>query len=494
MANSLTISVGLISNELNKGLQDVNNEIGQSTKSWKEKFGNISAEMTKVGGTLTGIGAAITAPLGLAVKAAEDERQAQALLAQQLQNVGVAYADVKDQIEANISATMRKTGVSDDQQREALGKLLLVTNDYEKAMKLLPTTLDLAASAQMDTTTAAQLLGRVMEGDTGVLSRYGIKLDEFVTSTKDMSAEEILLRAQVDGLTIAEGKLIDTNGALAAIQERVNGAAEAAASPFEILKGEMGNLSESIGTMLLPILTELLHKYIMPLIDKITEWIAEHPQLAKAIVMVVGAIGALAAAVGPILLMLPMLMTGMHLLLGPIGLVALAIMGIIALAVLVKTHWEGISGFFAKLWEDIKNVFKDAINFLIGLIESWANFYINAINFVIGALNKIQVTIPDWVPGIGGKSFGINIPLIPEVSLPRLKMGGIVASPTIAMIGEAGPEAVVPLSGSNMGSNITINLYTDAIMGNETEARRFARKIAEYIRENNRLQTYGRSA
>jgi len=68
------------------------------------------------------------------------------------------------------------------------------------------------------------------------------------------------------------------------------------------------------------------------------------------------------------------------------------------------------------------------------------NLIIDGINAVIRALNSISIDIPDWVPIFGGKTFGINIPLI-----PKLARGAIVTSPTLAMIGERGPEAVVPL-------------------------------------------------
>lgn len=65
---------------------------------------------------------------------------------------------------------------------------------------------------------------------------------------------------------------------------------------------------------------------------------------------------------------------------------------------------------------------------------------IDALNFLIDAVNTLSFDIPDWVPGIGGKHFGFDIPQI-----PYLAKGGIVDKPTTAMIGEAGAEAIVPL-------------------------------------------------
>ena len=68
-------------------------------------------------------------------------------------------------------------------------------------------------------------------------------------------------------------------------------------------------------------------------------------------------------------------------------------------------------------------------------------------------LGKFKIKLPDWLPIIGGKEFGF-----PELPVPALAKGGIVTKPTLALIGEAGPEAVVPLSkGRGMGG-ITINV------------------------------------
>ena len=74
-----------------------------------------------------------------------------------------------------------------------------------------------------------------------------------------------------------------------------------------------------------------------------------------------------------------------------------------------------------------------------------ANGVINGINGMIRALNNLSFDVPDWVPEIGGKTFGFNISTIGNISIPRLAKGGVVDQATIAMVGEAGQEAVVPL-------------------------------------------------
>ena len=79
---------------------------------------------------------------------------------------------------------------------------------------------------------------------------------------------------------------------------------------------------------------------------------------------------------------------------------------------------------------------------IVNLAKAPINGVISAINFVLEKINGISVTIPDWVPGVGGTTLGFNIPTIPQ-----LATGGIVTAPTILEAGEGGePEAVLPLS------------------------------------------------
>ena len=94
------------------------------------------------------------------------------------------------------------------------------------------------------------------------------------------------------------------------------------------------------------------------------------------------------------------------------------------------------TGNWQKAWQGVQNIFKGIFDGLANIAKKPINSIIDAINTMIKGLNKIK--LPDWIPGLGGK--GINIPTI-----PKLAKGGIIDSPTIAMVGEAGKEAVMPL-------------------------------------------------
>ena len=101
--------------------------------------------------------------------------------------------------------------------------------------------------------------------------------------------------------------------------------------------------------------------------------------------------------------------------------------------------WNGIKNIFKTIFDSLVNIAKKPLNLVITMV----NGVINGINKMISALNNLNIDVPDWVPGIGGESFGFNFSTIP--SIPALAKGGIVDSPTLSLIGEQGKEAVMPL-------------------------------------------------
>ena len=84
------------------------------------------------------------------------------------------------------------------------------------------------------------------------------------------------------------------------------------------------------------------------------------------------------------------------------------------------------TGDWTKAWEGVTEIFKGIWNNIVAIIEAAINFIIDGVNLLISALNTIHFEIPDWVPIIGGKSFGISIPLVSQVALPRLAEGAVI--------------------------------------------------------------------
>lgn len=143
--------------------------------------------------------------------------------------------------------------------------------------------------------------------------------------------------------------------------------------------------------------------------------------------------------------------------------------------------WTGIQQIFKGIWDGLVAIAKAPINAIIGLI----NGLIGAVNSAINGLNSISITVPDWVPMIGGNQFGFNIPNIPTI--PYLAKGGVLTQGS-AIVGEAGPE-LLTLSGGNavvqpLTTNnnttygaININLYGN--ISSVEAAQEYSRIIAK---------------
>ena len=129
--------------------------------------------------------------------------------------------------------------------------------------------------------------------------------------------------------------------------------------------------------------------------------------------------------------------------------------GILTVVQGIQTTFQGIidfitgvfTGNWSQAWQGVQDIFKGIFEALGGLIKAPINAVISLINKAIDGINGLGLTIPDWVPVIGGKSFSINIPQI-----PMLAKGGFTTGPSIA--GEAGTEAVISFQRSARSSNI----------------------------------------
>lgn len=122
--------------------------------------------------------------------------------------------------------------------------------------------------------------------------------------------------------------------------------------------------------------------------------------------------------------------------------------------------WNGIKNIFGTIMDGLIALAKAPINGVIGLL----NMAINGINSLVDGINKISFDVPDWVPGLGGKKFGFNIPKIPNI--PYLAKGGILSSGS-AIVGEKGAELLTIVNGK---AKVTPLTGTNAFKGIQTAA------------------------
>lgn len=116
-----------------------------------------------------------------------------------------------------------------------------------------------------------------------------------------------------------------------------------------------------------------------------------------------------------------------------------------------SSAWDGVKKIFKGVWDGLVTVVKAPINLIISAVNAMLGAVESGINWVIDGINKLSFDIPDWVPIVGGETFGFNIPTINIPEIPKLAVGGLATAPTLAMVGDnrnakADPEVIAPLS------------------------------------------------
>tara|TARA_R110002126_G_scaffold723_2_gene4613 strand:- start:591 stop:1904 length:1314 start_codon:yes stop_codon:yes gene_type:complete len=354
----------------------------------------------------------LTAGLGLATKAAVEDQKAQDLLAQQLRtSAGATDAQIAS-MESFISASSRAFAVTDDELRPAMASLTRSTGSAEEAQKLLETALNISTATGKDLETVTLALGKAYNGSTSALT----KLDP-----------------SLKGVISSESTMTEITEALAT---SFGGSATVAAQSFEgQMKGmtiALDETKESIGAALLPALQALLG-----ILKPVADWAQQNTQV---FLIMIGVIGALATAVVAANVAMKIYQATLVLTkiatvalnavtsANPFVLVAGAIIALTAAMVYAEIKFNAMSRAF--------DMFGNSIMVVTG-----------PLGVLIGALRKL-VELKDSIGSfdIGG----INIPGFAE--------GGIVTKPTLAMVGEKGPEAIVPLGKGIAGGGVTVNV------------------------------------
>jgi hypothetical protein len=427
--------------------------------------------------------------LGDATKGAIEDAAAQEKLATQLRNSTGATDKTIAAVEKHIGAMSVQLGIADDELRPAFSNLVRSTKDVTRAQELMAVAADIAAQTGKPLETVTVALAKAEQGQYAALKKLGIPLgdntralmDQAQASAKVAKAQAAYDLALQTGTPKDQAKALDK---LTEAQERLNaatvpgadyakdlnaafgGAASAAAGTaegqFKRLAITLAETKESIGAALLPAVNAVL-----PILTKLGTWASEHTGVFLAIA---GAIGVLSAAVLAYnaYVKISAAVTGIWtaaqgafnavMALNPVTLVVVAIVALVAAVVLAYKKIEGFRNIVNALFDGIKAGVKTGIDFVTNYLETVFSVYKAIFNGIARLWNstfgKLSFKVPGWVPGLGGKGF--DVPDIPE-----LATGGIVTGPTLAMIGEKGPEAVVPLSQGGrygMGGDIYVTV------------------------------------
>lgn len=401
-----------------------------SSKRASFGFTKVSTVLKTLGGVVAGLGIGATLYRGfnMAIAAARGAEEQMARFDAMLGSMGEKGLQAKDKI-LQVADSMVKLGFDDEDAAESMAKLYQRTGDLQQAQEYLALSADLARAKHMDLNSATVLVGQVLAGNGKLLKQYGIDL-------KDAASPMEALRD---------------------LQEKVAGQSEAYANTYngqiERLSITWQNFLEEVGTPILEWLTIIINKFLdwIDAIGGVQAIMENFKVVANSIAPIVQVMAFIInAAIVSIQTTIRVLYTAW-----------LETSRFIETSTIVVSQaWDammqGISGTASAVWEGIKNTFKEGINILIKYI----NGFINAYN---AAVSKVP----------GGKSMKIN-------TFTPLAEGGVVTKPTFALIGEAGPEAVIPLSkGKNSGmGGVTIVLSGNNFYGDDEE---FAMRIGDTL-------------
>lgn len=389
---------------------------------------------------------ALAAGLGSATKAAIEDAAAQDQLAGVLRRAGAATDEEVAATEDFISAQSRLTAVTDDELRPAMATLVNATGSVTYAQELMVKAQDIAAATGKDLETVTQALAKGVNGQTSAL----YKLDPALRTTVGLGAsfDDVL-----QGLNIHQGAAAD--------------AANTTAGKMKNLSIQFAEAKEGIGAALLPV----MEKFLAILIP-IANWATEN---TTVFLVLAGVIGGLAVAVLAANAAMKIynayqviaagatkawtaIQTAFNFVMSanPIGIVVVAIVALVAALVLAYNKSETFRNAVNGLFTAVKSGVEGSVEFIKGYLNVVLGFYKSIINGIASLWNnsigKLSFKVPSWVPGFGGQGFSVP-------KIPLLADGGIVTGPTLAMIGERGPEAVIPLNRGNLG-NVTVNVYS----------------------------------
>ena len=451
-------------------------------------------KMAAVGkGALMGLGAVAVGVGGLSLKMAGDFERAHVKLEQSLTNVGTSFEAQKAKID-KADAAMEKFGFTNANTQDALAYLTTALKSPQKAFADLGLAADLAKYKNVDLSTAALAVARAQEGNLKPLKQLGIDLPVAAGGAKAVAAAQATVATQtqklttflaahnnavstaskyhltyqqmVDKLTASQKKLKDAQsagtdimiGLAKAIHDQAQKASETFDGKLQHLKAQTEDVGKTIGLFLIPKIEKLVGA-----IAATIDWFKKHKAIAEVLIGIIGtglvlAIGAYIASLAKAqfetavkLLTMIASWTGFTTTVEAAATATTAAGGEMAAAgTAAQVAWLPFLG-------------------TIGAVAALA-----ASTVVAGKAMKKDV-IPGIVKGI--ENWALSI--IPGVNMPKHAAGGIVTRPQMGMLGEAGPEAIIPLNkAGGFGGGITI---INNIQGSLVTEKQLAKQTLDNI-------------
>jgi hypothetical protein len=483
----------------------------KEAKTGLDKLQTISTNFATAGVAAFGVAAAGASAFAYeALKAAAESESVAKSMEQIAQNSGIfgdTAAEVKkstDQIMEYTQSLSNLVGIDDEILNSIVRGWLAVPELAGKGVDGLKDLVKVVADVAAGTGKDVQAIGLIftkVAGDEETamskLARAGIVLSD---AQKQIYADTLATSGEI----AAQDKLIEILGTTYA------GAAEAAADPFAVLTQNVANLQEELGTALLPYFTDfvdvvknfiaengdslklLFEEAGKALGDFVTglgdflEWYTENPDIFSNIV---AGFTAITVAAG---------LFSIALSANPVGVFIFALVALGTAITALALNWDDVTAKMSRDWTDfgfgvvegaqtIANAVIDFINVLLGPI----NGLIDVLNGLFGLdINRLALDKVNWYNDLAvqelqsqGIKYGYTGGSVPtgKSGMPRFAEGGIVTAPTVGLIGEAGPEAIIPLDRlGKMGGNTTYSINVQAGVG---DPQAIGQQIVTYIKK-----------
>lgn len=514
-----------ISGSMTAALNPAATSAGQSAgttvaKNMGSKISAVGKNFIKAGAIATAVSVPIIAGIKDALAAYETQATAETKLTEIYKTrMGVTDQAAKKTME--LASALQKEGVIGDEVAISGAQQLATFAQYPSTINtLLPAMNNLLAQQKGvnattdDAVSIGNLMGKVLQGQTGALKRVGISFTA--------AQEEVLKYGTEEERAAMLSEVITSN-----VGNMNKALADTPAGQMAQLSNSMGDLKEQVGAALAPALAQLAQyasEKLVPLLEKIIGFLQDHPVIAK---IVIGLTGLLAVG-GPLLIMLGTLMTilpaiggAFSVLLGPVGLVIAAIAAAIAIGVALYKNWDVIKKKILAIWQaliqkvaalkhSITTAFSNMGTAIKSIVSKWLSVitwpFKKAWEFIKGVAQKIKsvftfklklpkIKLPHFSISPKGWKLGDLLKgSIPSLGIDWYAKGGIVDRPTILGAGDVrGGEGIVPLNpfwarldamadsivngvatvaaGSGGGGDITIPIYlypSGPKMGEET--------------------------